>query len=141
MNYKSKPVVLTMSLALLFLIYFLFFEPKTTFTIQINNQKSKSIFGSQIMDIQRTIKSMPCKNTDRNVNKANEPCGYMQNITNRVGIFDDYDNSGHLSMSKSELHLARFYINTIKLSITNALYIQFNGLIDGSAWPPSGQGF
>ncbi len=84
---------------------------------------------------------MPCTNTDRNVNKANKPCEYMQNIANRVGIFDDYDNSGHLSVSKSELHLARFYINTIKLSITNALYIQFNGLIDGSAWPPTGQGY
>jgi hypothetical protein len=61
----------------------------------------------------------------------------MQKVKNRLGIFDDL---GHLSMSKSELHLARLYINTIKLSITNALYIQFPGLLDGSAWPPAGQG-
>ena len=48
----------------------------------------------------------------------------MQKVKNSLGIFDDL---GHLGMKKSELHLARLYINTIKLSITNALYIQFPG--------------
>lgn len=106
--------------------------------ININQQRS-----SQIIEIQQTIqRSFPCSNTDRTVNKANVPCEYMTKVENRLGIFygDDDAYDGHLGMSKYELHLAHIYVNTIKLSITNALYIQFAGLIDGSAWPPSGQG-
>ena len=124
------------------LIFFVIFKPnlnnesKTDY-IKNNPQKSKRVSNPQLMDIQRTISLIPCTNTDRDVNRANVPCEYMQRVKNRLGIFDD---SGHLGMSKSELHLARLYINTIKLSITNALYIQFPGLIDGSSWPPAGQG-
>jgi hypothetical protein len=121
------------------LIVFVIFKPnlnndsKTDYIRKIS-KKSKT---SQLIDIQRAVRSIPCTNTDRNVNRANVPCEYMQKVKNRLGIFDDL---GHLGMSKSELHLARLYINTIKLSIVNAFYIQYDGLIDGSAWPPAGQG-
>ena len=60
-------------------------------------------------------------------------------IYNKVGIYDE-DVGSYLGMSKDSLHLARLYINTIKLSITNAFYIYFDGLIDGNAWPPGGSG-
>jgi hypothetical protein len=144
MKLDSKLIFLMIALALVFLLSFMpnfNNNSKVFFSIRNNNnQKLKRVFNSQIMDIQRTLSSSPCTNTNRDVNKANVPCEYMQKIKNRLGIFDDNENLGHLSMSKSELHLARLYINTIKLSVTNALYIQFPGLIDGSSWPPTGQG-
>ncbi len=139
MKFNSKKFLTTMSFTLMVLIVFVIFKPnlnndsKTDY-IKNNPQKSKS---SQLIDIQRTVRSIPCTNTDRNVNKANVPCEYMQKVKNRLGIFDDL---GHLSMSKSELHLARLYINTIKLSIVNAFYIQYDGFLDGRRAPPSGQG-
>ena len=143
----SKFIFSTIAMAILFLICFVSFMPnfndtsKAIYNIRKNdnnnNQKLKRVSNPQIMDIQRTISSIPCTNTDRDVNRANVPCEYMQKVKNSLGIFDDL---GHLGMKKSELHLARLYINTIKLSITNALYIQFPGLIDGSSWPPAGQG-
>jgi hypothetical protein len=64
-------------------------------------KKLKRVLNSQIMDIQRTISSLPCTNTNRDVNKANLPCEYMQKVKNRLGIFDDNEDLGHLSMSKS----------------------------------------
>jgi hypothetical protein len=143
MKYKSKPIF-TISLTFLFLICIVILkqilsnEPKEF--MKNYNQKTKRIINSQIIDIQSIINLLPCSNTDRNMNKANEPCEYMQKIKNCLGIFDYYGHSDHLTISKSELHLARLYINTIKLSISNAFYIDFPGLIDGSAWPPSGQG-
>jgi hypothetical protein len=145
MKLDSKLIFSTIALTLVLLICFVSFMPNFNNDSKAiynkrnnnNNQKLKRVSNPQIMDIQRTISSIPCTNTDRNVNRANVPCEYMQKVKNRLGIFDDL---GHLSMSKSELHLARLYINTIKLSITNALYIQFPGLIDGSSWPPAGQG-
>ena len=124
------------------LICFVIFKPnlnnesKTDY-IKNNPQKSKRVSNPQIMDIQRTISLIPCTNTDRDVNRANVPCEYMQRVKNRLGIFDDL---GHLGMSKSELHLARLYINTIKLSIVNGFYIQYDGFLDGRRAPPSGQG-
>jgi hypothetical protein len=145
MKLDSKFIFSTIALALLFLICFVSFMPNfnnNPKVISLKNkfQKSKSAYNSQIMDIQRTINSLPCTNTDLNVKKANVPCEYMQKIKNRLGIFETNDNLSHLSMSKSELHLARLYLNTIKLSITNAFYIQFPVFLDGSAWPPAGQG-
>jgi hypothetical protein len=147
MKLDSKLIFSTIALTLVLLICFVSFMPnfnndsKAIYNIRNNNnnnnQKLKRVSNPQIMDIQRTISLIPCTNTDRDVNRANVPCEYMQRVKNRLGIFDDL---GHLGMSKSELHLARLYINTIKLSITNALYIQFPGLIDGSSWPPAGQG-
>jgi hypothetical protein len=125
----------------LLLICFVIFMQKLNNNSTVNYlKKLKRVYNSQIMDIQSTVNSIPCTNTNRDVNKANLPCEYMQKVKNRLGIFDDNEDLGHLSMSKSELHLARLYINAIKLSVTNALYIQFPGLIDGSSWPPTGQG-
>jgi hypothetical protein len=114
------------------------------FEIQHTSQLLEIQHTSQLFEIQAIVQANPCSNTNTDdIKTAARPCEYQQKIKYRVGIFlENSENflTDHLSMSKSELHLARLYINTIKLSITNAFYIQFNGLIDGSAWPPAGQG-
>ena len=91
------------------------------------NNKESQVF--QVNDIYRKY---PCANTDRVVNKPNVRCEYQNKYQLRLGIFDE------TFMSKESLHLARLYINTVKLSITNSFYVQFGGLIDGSSWPPQG---
>ena len=80
----------------------------------------------------------PCSNTDRNAGKASKRCDYMSKIVNLLGVHEE-ENS-RLKMTRDSLHLARLFINTIKLSIANAFYIYFDGLIDGSQWPPTGTG-
>jgi hypothetical protein len=128
-----------LTLAMLIVLYIIYGNYSQ---VKINGNSRQHT--SQLFEIQAIVQDNPCSNTNTNdIKTAARPCEYQQKIKYRVGIFlENSENflTDHLSMSKSELHLARLYINTIKLSITNAFYIQFNGLIDGSAWPPAGQG-
>ena len=105
--------------------------------IFINQNEVRRAKQSRIFEIQELINKYPCSNTDRNEKKASVICDYQSKIVNLLGIYDEHNC---LKMSKESLHLARLYINTIKLSITNAIYIYFDGLIDGSQWPPAGTG-
>ena len=102
------------------------------------SQSNYSNTKSPVFLIQEYVKKHPCTNTNE-VYKAMTVCEYNSKIHNKLGIFDE-EVGFYLGMSKDYLHLARLYINTVKLSITNAFYIYFNGLIDGHAWPPGGSG-
>ena len=101
--------------------------------IQTNTPNHSS---SQIFKINSIVKQYPCSNTDPEspFELASKRCEYQSKLENKLGIFNDKN----MQMTKSELHLARLYINTIKLSITNTFYIQYKALIDGSDWPPAG---
>ena len=89
---------------------------------------------SQIFRVNELFRRNPCENTNRQVNKANVRCEYQSKYNMRLGIFDEAFGG----MSADSLHLARLYINTVKLSITNSFYVSYGGLIDGSEWPPQG---
>ena len=78
--------------------------------IQTNTPNHSS---SQIFKINSIVKQYPCSNTDPEspFELASKRCEYQSKLENKLGIFDDKN----MQMTKSELHLARLYINTIKL--------------------------
>ena len=92
-------------------------------------------YQSQVFRVNELFRRNPCENTNRQVNKAKVRCDYQSEYNMRLGIFDESFGGG---MSADSLHLARLYINTVKLSITNSFYVHYGGLIDGSEWPPQG---
>ena len=85
---------------------------------------------SQIFKIEKIVQLNPCSHTDTTV--TTNLCEYQKNIKLNLGIFDDS------FMPKEALHTARLYINTIKYSVLNLFYVYFDGIIDGSKWPPQG---
>ena len=85
---------------------------------------------SQIFKIEKIVQQDPCSLTDTTV--STNLCSYQANVKVKLGIFDD------ALMPKEALHTARLYINTIKYSVLNLFYVYFDGIIDGSKWPPQG---
>ena len=89
-------------------------------------QKEKS----EIFKIEKIVEQNPCPHIDTTVTTS--LCDYQAKLKMSIGIYDDS------FMSKEALHVARLYINTVKYSVLNLFYVYFNGIIDGSNWPPQG---
>ena len=108
------------------ILYFYFvsdYSSNSVFKLYVNEQ-------SQILKIEKIVEKNPCLLTETNITMS--LCDYQSKITMHIGIFDDS------FMPREALHTARLYINTVKYSVLNLFYVYFDGIIDGSLWPPQG---
>lgn len=119
-------------------VFFIFFF----FLLSLLKDKQNSVFFfkiskrlnnncSQILEIEEIVKKNPCTFVDE-IQTAINLCPYQYKIVQKLGIFNEN------FMLKNSLHTARLYINTVKYSVLNLFYSYFNGVLDGSTWPPEG---
>ena len=94
--------------------------------IILPNKKIKS----QIYEIEAVAENYQCSHIEQST--SHQHCEYQSHISYKLGIFDES------FMPKEALHTARLYINTVKYSVLNLFYVYYDGVIDGSQWPPSG---
>ena len=121
-----KLKILFMTLAISFIVLIL--QNKPSFLVDDKNEGNID----QIKSLSEFVLNNKCELVYQQPPAPQDFCPYHSSHSTQIGLF----SLGKIK--KKTLHLARLYIQTVKYAVSNLFYVNYDGIIDGSSWPPGG---